>query len=437
VKLRTYILLSFSVALVLGLAALIALLARGALYQVDRASEEKTSTLARTVVSAIEGVMRHGPDKEGRIYGILEEVARDPEVVSVAIVAQSGSPIVVRGAPLADLPRPAGAIALARNGSRITAVAPLEVKASCTASGAWEWGQGDGHPDWKRDLPPGAYGLALVTDTASARRVRGPILAMAAVGGAVLLALLVAAALLARSIAARGELGRRVALEQQRRQGLESLGLVAAGLAHEIRNPLGAIRGYAQLLGEQAADPVSRERAALMLPELDRVAERLEEFLGFARKRMTSAAPVDLGTLAAQVVALFRPDADAAGVALEAAAAIGSPIVSGDAAELKELLTNLVLNAVQACGRGGRVAVKAERRGAEVALSVVDTGPGIRPEDAAHLFEPYFTTKERGSGLGLAISRRIAEDHGAVLTLENAPGGGSIARLAFSVEADR
>jgi signal transduction histidine kinase len=247
----------------------------------------------------------------------------------------------------------------------------------------------------------------------------------------VLLALLVAAGLLARSIRERGRLARDVALEQQRRRGLESLGLAAAGLAHEIRNPLGAIRGYTQLLRERAADPDSRDRAALMLKELDRVGERLEEFLGFARKRSRAAAPVDLAALAAEAISLFRPDADAAGIALSLEGDAGPLVVSGDAAALKELITNLVLNAVQACAGGGRVVVRTARGAFGPELTVADDGPGVRAEDLPRLFEPYFTTKDRGSGLGLAISRRIAEDHGAALTLENAPGRGALARLAF------
>ena len=85
--------------------------------------------------------------------------------------------------------------------------------------------------------------------------------------------------------------------------------------------------------------------------------------------------------------------------------------------------------------RGGRVAVRARRTEAGAELTVTDTGAGIRPEDAARLFEPYFTTKATGSGLGLAISHRIADDHGAALTLENAPGGGAVARLAFPAAA--
>ena len=190
------------------------------------------------------------------------------------------------------------------------------------------------------------------------------------------------------------------------------------------------------MLSEQAADTESRGRADLMIRELDRVAERLEEFLGFARKRKQAAAPVDLAALAAEVVALFAPDADAAGTSLVLERSADPPVVEGDAAELKELMTNLVLNALQACA-GGRVVVRAARSAGCVELTVADGGPGIRPEDLPRLFEPYFTTKDRGSGLGLAISRRIAEDHGAALTLENGPEGGAIARLRFEQGATR
>jgi len=436
---KTGILFALLVALSIGLAALIAMLARGALTQVERASEEKASTLARTVVSAIEGVIRHGPDQEGRIYSILEEVSRDAEVVSVGIVHPAGEPLVVRGEALPRLADPDGDLSLTRSGRRIVAVVPFEATSGCMAPGSCNCAPGactcGGREQW--DLPPGPYRLALVMEMESAGRVRTPLIGVAAVGIAVLLGLLVAAGLLARSIMARGQLARDVALELERRRSLESLGLVAAGLAHEIRNPLGAIRGYTQLLHEQAGDADSRERAGLMLPELDRVAERLEEFLGFARKRKPAASPVDLDALAAEVVTLFRPDADAAGITLSSEGSSDRTVVEGDPAELKELITNLVLNAVQACAGGGKVVVRTARAANGVELTVVDDGPGIREEDLPRLFEPYFTTKDRGSGLGLAISRRIAEDHGAALTLENASGRGAVARLSFDQGAAR
>jgi len=440
VKGKTRILFALMIALSVGLAALIATLARGAFTQVERASEEKASTLARTVVSAIEGVIRHGPDQEGRIYSILEEVTRDAEVVSVGIVHPDGEPLVVRGEAIPHLADPAGDLSLTRRGRRIVAVVPFEVTSGCMAPGSCNCAPGactcGGREQW--DLPPGPYRLALVMEMESADRVRTPLVAMAGVGIAVLLGLLVATILLARSIAVRGQLLRDVALEQQRRRSLESLGLAAAGLAHEIRNPLGAIRGYTQLLHEQAGDAESRERAGLMLPELDRVAERLEEFLGFARKRKPAASPVDLAALAAEVVALFTPDADAAGTALVLERPEDGPVVEGDAAELKELITNLVLNALQACTGGGKVTVHTAQTAAGAEVTVADDGQGIRPEDLPRLFEPYFTTKDRGSGLGLAISRRIAEDHGAKLTLKNAAGGrGAVARLTFAPGAAR
>jgi signal transduction histidine kinase len=436
---KTGILFTLLVCLSLGLAALIAMLARGAITQVEHASEEKASTLARTVVSAIEGVIRHGPDQEGRIYSILEEVSRDAEVVSVGIVHPDGEPLVVRGEAIPHLADPTGDLSLTRSGRRIVAVVPFDVSSGCMSPGACNCGPGactcGGREQW--DMPPGSYRLALVMEMDSADRVRAPLIAVAAVGIAVLLGLLVATGLLARSIAVRGQLARDVALEQQRRRSLESLGLVAAGLAHEIRNPLGAIRGYAQLLHEHAGDDESRGRAGLMLPELDRVAERLEEFLGFARKRKPAASPVDLAALAAEVVTFFKPDADAAGTALSLETPRGRPVVEGDAAELKELITNLVINALQACADGGEVIVRTARTATGVELTVIDDGPGIRPEDLPRLFEPYFTTKDRGSGLGLAISRRVAEDHGAVVTLENAPGRGAVARLTFAQGAAR
>jgi len=439
VKGKTGILIALLAVLGIGLAALIAILARSAITQVERASEEKAATLARTVVSAIEGVIRHGPDQEGRIYSILEEVSRDAEVVSVGIVPPDGEPLVVRGEAIPRLADPTGDLSLTRSGRRIVAVVPFEVTSGCMAPGSCNCAPGactcGGREQW--DLPPGPYRLALVMEMESAARVRTPLVAVAGVGVAVLLALLVATILLTRSIASRGQLLRDVALEQQRRRSLESLGFAAAGLAHEIRNPLGAIRGYAQLLHEQAADEESRRRAGLMLPDLDRVAERLEEFLGFARKRKQALSPVDLAALAAEVVTLFAPDADAAGTSLVAESSTEPPVVEGDAAELKELVTNLVLNALQACGGGGKVTVRAARTATSTELTVADDGPGIAPADLPRLFEPYFTTKDRGSGLGLAISRRIAEDHGAVLTLENAPGRGAVARLGFEQGASR
>jgi signal transduction histidine kinase len=417
-----------------GLAVLILYLARGVVTQVDRAAEEKTLTLARTVVSAIQGVIRHGPDQEGRIHGILEEVARDQEVLGVGIAELDGSPVMAAGEPLPEAENPAGRESLTTIDGRLVAVLPFDVPSGCMASpGACQCAAGGclcgGDDDWA--VPAGEYLLMLVLDRGAAGRLKGPVVAVAALGVAILAVLLVVAGLLVRSLGARERLARKMALEQQRRRSLESLGLLAAGLAHEIRNPLGSIRGWAQLLHEQAADPEARERTALMLGELDRVGERLEEFLGFARKRRPAAAPVDLGALARKTAALLQADAEAAGIGLAVVAPEAPVTVIGDGGQLGELLLNLALNAVEACGSGGSIRLEVRAGNAGPTIDVVDDGRGILPGDLDRLFDPYFTTKERGSGLGLAISRRIAEDHGAILTLGNRPERGAVARLAF------
>jgi len=431
VKGRANIWLVLMVCLAVGLGAAFVVLAKGALERVERASQDKARTLARTVIYAMKGVTRYGPDQEGRVYGILEEVSLDPEVVSVGIARPDGRPILERGDPLPDLGRLEAEERLTVHGDRLVLIAPFEVESGCMAPGSCQCGGGTcscgAHVSWA--VPPGSYRLAIVLDTAGTGRVRATIVAEAVLAVGILAGLIVVAGLLARSLGARERLSRDVALEQQRRRSLESLGLLAAGLAHEIRNPLGAIRGYAQLMHEQAQGE-TRQRTGLMLGELDRVGERLEEFLGFARKRRLVVGPVDLGEIAREAASLLGPDAEASGITL----AVEAPepvVIDGDRAQLKELMTNLVLNAVDACAREGRIAVRAARGPAGAEVTVTDTGRGIRAEDLPHVFEPYFTTKETGSGLGLAISRRIAEDHGAVLTVENAPSGGAVARLAF------
>jgi len=432
-KSRTHFWFFLQAALTAGLAVLIVVLADNALGQVERASEEKALTLARTVVAAIRGVIRHGPDQEGRVHGILEEVARSPEVRGVGIVDREGTPLIGRGT---ELPRPA-VLARARPllaiGSYIFVAASFEVESGCLASGSCRCAAGGCNcgADESWAVPSGTYRLVLALDRSATQRIQWPIIIVAAIGVAILLALLIVAALLFRALGARERLTRDMALEQQRRQSLESLGLLAAGLAHEVRNPLGAIRGLAQLTHEQAVDPEARGRTALMIEELDRVGERLEEFLGFARKRKTVSAEVDLGAVARKTLTLLGPDAEAAGVALDTEIAEPAVLATGDAAQLGELLINLVLNAIESTAPGGRVTVIVRRADGRPVVEVRDTGRGIASDELPHLFEPYFSTKEHGSGLGLAISRRIAEDHRAVLTLDNAASGGAVARLEF------
>jgi two-component system sensor histidine kinase HydH len=237
--------------------------------------------------------------------------------------------------------------------------------------------------------------------------------------------------LLVRSVRLRERLTRRVALARQKTESLESLRLLGAGLAHEIRNPLGAIRGYAQLLHERAGDDEQRTATAVMLSELDRVSERLAEFLAFARQERVDLRPLDLAAVAERVVVLLRPDAEAAGIDLGLEAE-GRPFEClGDGMQLQELVLNLVLNAIQACVAGDRVTLALSRRRGGVELVVRDNGKGIEPADLPRVFEPYFGTRPGGSGLGLAISRRIADSHQATIDIDSTPTVGTAVRLVL------
>jgi signal transduction histidine kinase len=409
------------------LALLIIFLARKVTQEVERTTEEKALTLTRTIVVAIRGVIRHGPDQEGRVQGILNEVVRSPEVLTVGIVDDTQTPLAVLGASLPDREVLLRARPLLAREQDIVVALPFEVKSGCMASGACLCATGHcacgGDDSWA--VAAGRYHVVLVLDRSAVTGLTWPIVAVAALGVVMLLILFFVTMAWIRSLAARERLAREMALEQQR----------IHGLAHELRNPLGAVRGLAQLLHEQRANTDSPGHTTLMLSEIDRMVERLEEFLDYARPRKKKEERVDLGELARKTATLLRPDAELAGLSLDVdLQGSQSKEVIGDGAALEELVLNLTLNAIEASSPGGqlRLLVDSVRTGPRV--RVVDTGHGISPGDLPRLFDPYFTTKERGSGLGLAISRRIAEDHHAVLSLTNGPDRGAVATLTFFTE---
>jgi signal transduction histidine kinase len=412
---RPNLLLLLSVLTVLGLLALTAVQTVDALGHVEQAEQDKAETIERAIVASIRAVAQYGREKEARIAAVLEEVARDPEVISITLREQGGTVLLAAGQPLVE----------ATSGALVERTLAFEID--------WQCRGGPGHGGMCGDMPPGRYELILRLDPSAAAQVRSVILLEAGAVSLLLILAAVFASLLVRSIRDRERLTRTVALEQQRNESLESLRLLAAGLAHEIRNPLGAIRGYAQLAHEQCGDSVeARERTALMLRELDRVAERLQEFLSFARRRAIEPRPVDLNELAEETVALVGADAEAEGVELSVQGKGGAAVVDGDPAQLKELLLNLVLNAIEACSEGDSVVVTTSEARQGVELSVRDSGKGIDAADLERVFEPYFTTRREGSGLGLAISKRIAEGHGAQLTIDSAVGVGTTVTLLIS-----
>jgi signal transduction histidine kinase len=223
---------------------------------------------------------------------------------------------------------------------------------------------------------------------------------------------------------------------EQQDQHLPRVGAMAAGLAHEIRTPLTSISNGAAALRDMipGLDGDARLAIDIIAKEAARAAALLTDFLCLARPRPPRLEAHDLDRLVAEAVVVAlrsRPQAEAVAVQVRAGAKRVEALV--DAGQMMQALLNVIVNALDACleGRSGR-----ERR-VEVRLAppaegerfcrvtVLDTGPGIAPEDRPHVFEPFFSRKRGGTGLGLAITRRIVEGHGGRLEVEEAPGGGA------------
>ena len=214
---------------------------------------------------------------------------------------------------------------------------------------------------------------------------------------------------------------------------LAAIGTLAAGLAHEIRNPLNSARLQLHLLDRRArklGDSSLMEPIALVHEEIARLSDLVIEFLDFARPAVLNLADADLAEIARRVVELESPGASMHGVELSLIAP-SSVVVGIDAAKLQQVVLNLVRNAVEAMTSGGEVTIAVRPHGAGGLLVVRDTGPGIPGDIASRIFEPFFTTKSSGTGLGMAIVHSLVTQHGGSIELINVPGGGAEFRVAL------
>jgi len=226
--------------------------------------------------------------------------------------------------------------------------------------------------------------------------------------------------------------------EQLRRADrLSVLGELSAGLAHEIRTPLASIRGAAEILAGSADGDEPEEFAAILVKEVDRLNRVVTEFLEFARPRPGEAGEADLAATAREVVRLLRLQADRTGVRLEEDLPADLPAVAIAEEPLKQVLINLLMNAMQASERNGPVRVRAVSDGKSVTLVVEDEGVGIPEADRERVFEPFVTTREKGTGLGLSVVRKILTGHGA--TIEIGPGAerGTVVRVVLKAAETR
>ena len=224
-------------------------------------------------------------------------------------------------------------------------------------------------------------------------------------------------------------------LEQERNtiQRLASLGEVAAGMAHEIKNPLVSIKTFAELLPEKYEDYEFRHNfSRIVSQEIDRINNLVGELLSFSRNTVLRREDVDVGTLVDEVLLLLTPQLDAQKIRLISHFEEGILPVSADRDQLKQAVFNICLNAIQAMPNGGRLRVgvtgvkggegEAGWQAGKIRVFVEDTGIGISALERERIFDPFFTTKAEGTGIGLSISHRIVHDHGGTIQVRSNNG---------------
>lgn len=230
---------------------------------------------------------------------------------------------------------------------------------------------------------------------------------------------------------------RRLKDAVRRQEKLAALGGLAAGVAHEIRNPLSSIKGMATFFQEQFTDgSEAREAAGVMIREVDRLNRVISELLDFARPTDLNRRLAELPPLINRSIQLIQQDAASQNITIEVSVADDICPVSIDPDRLTQCLLNLYLNALQAMSAGGTLTVGCHRddNRRTVRITVGDTGEGIATEHLDAIFNPYFTTKNKGTGLGLAIVHKIIEAHQAHLNVESTPGKGT--RMIIEIPCD-
>jgi signal transduction histidine kinase len=220
---------------------------------------------------------------------------------------------------------------------------------------------------------------------------------------------------------------------------LAALGTITAGVAHELRNPLAALQGLAELLGRDfSGDDPRRAYVRTMLESIDKLNRMVEDVLLLSSPAAPAPEVFELGSQVADAVTMARLGLGERSISLTFTnAAPGETPVNGSPARISQALTNILLNAVEATPDGGEVAVTAGRSGAEAVVRVHNTGSYISPEQVASVWLPFYTTKPRGTGLGLAIARQIVAAHGGRIELESHRDTGTLFVMRLPLSAGK
>jgi len=239
---------------------------------------------------------------------------------------------------------------------------------------------------------------------------------------------------LSHVVVLRRDITQATSIERRLRQSekLAAVGELSTYVAHEIRNPLFAIAGFANsLLRSGSLDEKSRAKVSIILEESGRLDKILKSLLNFARPTQGMEGRLDAGQVAAQTMELMGLGFQKQGIEAAVDIAPGLPLSSGDPELVKQCLINMIKNSAEAMPDGGALTLRCYRRGDQVVIELEDTGRGIPPENLDQVFNPFFSTKDKGAGLGLAMTKKILDEIGGTVELESAVGKGTVVRLAL------
>ncbi len=217
---------------------------------------------------------------------------------------------------------------------------------------------------------------------------------------------------------------------------MAAFGLLAAGIAHEVGNPLTSISTIVQVLQRRDCDDYTLNKLELVSGQLKRIQTTLRELIEFSRPASTQRVRVALGDILDEALNIAKYYKRTRGRIASPSLPPELPPLFGVKDQLVQVFLNLILNAIDAVDRDGRVQLAVARRGIGVEVTVRDTGCGIAPEHAVRLFQPYFTTKKHGTGLGLFVTQRLVSDHGGTVAFESAPGQGTTFRVWLPLAAE-
>jgi len=215
---------------------------------------------------------------------------------------------------------------------------------------------------------------------------------------------------------------------------MAAFGLLAAGIAHEVGNPLTSISAIVQILEKRDLDSYTRERLVMVGGQLQRIQGILREVINFGRPASRERTRVALSAIVNEALSIAKYYKDTKSRTIVATVPTALPLLFGIRDQLVQVVFNLVLNAIDATAKGGKIEILAEDDGGNVIVTVRDNGAGIAKEHVARLFQPYFTTKRSGTGLGLFVTQKLVAEFGGRVEFESEPGVGTAFRVVLPVE---